>query len=46
VALHFVNIVFCLFLVSIRDSIAQQQGTEAAKEFLAARRGRAIPHGA
>jgi hypothetical protein len=49
----FVNIVFCLFLVLISDSIAQQQGTEAAKEFLASHHREqvvrwlfSIPHGA
>jgi hypothetical protein len=50
VAPRFVNIVLLvvyLFIFSlIDDSIAQQQGTEAANEFLEHRRDDSIPHGA
>jgi hypothetical protein len=40
----FVNIVFVFSLIN--DSIAQQQGTESAKEFLEHHRDDSIPHGA
>jgi hypothetical protein len=43
----FVNIVLMFyFLVLINDSIAQQQGTGTADEFLASHREQAITHGA